>query len=124
LPRRWLWCCTWCSEFEKDEALIIDLANNPKTKSSKVEMAMKFIEEWPLLNDEAEHFADPEYFVQYNLTEIRAAHRELTGVEPEEEKPKAKKKKKGGPPKAPAPSQTAAPKSEEAEEEPDAEAGL
>jgi UDP-glucose:glycoprotein glucosyltransferase len=90
LPRRWLWCCTWCSEFEKDEALIIDLANNPKTKIGKVEMAKRFIEEWPLLNDEAEHFTDPTYFVQYNLTEIRAQHREITGAEPPEPKPKRK----------------------------------
>jgi hypothetical protein len=84
--------CPWCSEIEKDEALIIDLANNPKTKISKVDMALQFIEEWPLLNDEAEHFTDPEYFVEYNLMEIRAAHRNLTGVELPEKKVKRKKK--------------------------------
>ena len=83
LPRRWLWCCTWCSEFEKDDAMIIDLANNPKTKVSKIEMAKQFIEEWPLLDDEAAHFDDVNYKRDYNLTEIRLQHRKQTGSDDE-----------------------------------------
>ena len=81
LNKKWLWCCTWCSEFEKDDAMIIDLANNPKTKVSKIEMAKQYIEEWPLLNDEALHFNDTAYFNTYNLTEIREAHRRLAGTD-------------------------------------------
>ena len=77
LPKRWLWCCTWCSENDKDNAMIIDLANNPKTKISKVEMAKQFIEEWPLLDDEASKFFDMNYFINYNLTEIRLNHKNL-----------------------------------------------
>lgn len=89
LPRRWLWCCTWCSEFEKDDAMIIDLANNPVSKISKIDMAKKHIEEWVLLDDEASHFKDPNYFKEYNLTKIREEHRKLTGSD--EEKPRKKK---------------------------------
>jgi UDP-glucose:glycoprotein glucosyltransferase len=104
LPKRWLWCCTWCSDLEKDEALIIDLANNPKTKISKVEMAKQFIEEWPLLEQEALNFRDPTFFVQYNLTEIRAAHRLLAGVE--EPAPTEKpRRKKASPSATPSPSE-------------------
>jgi UDP-glucose:glycoprotein glucosyltransferase len=91
LPRRWLWCCTWCSEFEKDDALIIDLANNPKTKVSKVEMAKQFIEEWPLLNEEAERFNDSEFYAAYNLSKIREEHRKLVGADPPEQRQKRKK---------------------------------
>jgi UDP-glucose:glycoprotein glucosyltransferase len=116
LPRRWLWCCTWCSEFEKDDALIIDLANNPKTKISKVEMALKFIEEWPLLNDEAEHFADLEYFVRYNLSEIRTEHRKLVGAELPDEKLKKKKKNVTAAAKSKEQKESSA-KNEDAEEE-------
>lgn len=76
LPKKYLWCCTWCSEKEKDKAIIIDLANNPKTKMSKVDMAKKFIEEWPLLDDEVKHLDDPTYFNTYDLAQIRAAHTE------------------------------------------------
>ena len=81
LPKRWLWCCTWCCEFEKDDAMIIDLANNPKTKVSKIEMAKQFIEEWALLDDEAAHFNETDYKLNYNLTEIRRNHRKMTGNE-------------------------------------------
>lgn len=89
LPKKWLWCCTWCSEYEKDDALIIDLANNPKTKMPKVEMAKKFIEEWNLLHEEAENFRNSSFFVRYNLTKIREEHRKLTG----NEKPSSTKSK-------------------------------
>lgn len=88
LPKKWLWCCTWCSEYEKDDAMIIDLANNPKTKMPKVEMAKKFIEEWPLLNQEAENFRNSSFFVRYNLSKIREEHRKITGNEKPTPSPK------------------------------------
>ena len=75
LPKKYLWCCTWCSEREKDRAIIIDLANNPKTKMSKIEMAKTFIEEWPLLDDEINHVDNITYINHYNLKKIRMAHR-------------------------------------------------
>lgn len=91
LPKKWLWCCTWCSEYEKDDAMIIDLANNPKTKMPKVEMAKKFIEEWPLLKLEADNFRNSSFFVSYNLSKIRQEHRVLTG---NEKTPRPKRTKK------------------------------
>ena len=84
LNKKWLWCCTWCSEYEKDNALIIDLANNPKTKMPKIEMAKKYIEEWPLLNEEAENFQNSTFYNYYNLTEIRSEHSKLIGIDDEE----------------------------------------
>jgi UDP-glucose:glycoprotein glucosyltransferase len=75
LHKRWLWCCTWCSEQDKDEAVVIDLANNPKSKLSKVDMARAFIEEWDLLDEEAAHLADPHFFANYSVDALRAAHK-------------------------------------------------
>jgi UDP-glucose:glycoprotein glucosyltransferase len=104
LPRRVLWCCTWCSEFEKDDAMVIDLANNPKTKLGKVAMAKQFIEEWEILDEEASRIDDMSFRVSYNLSEIRRDHRKLTGneklefggdVKEEESKGTKEKKKKG-----------------------------
>ena len=82
LPSKYLWCCTWCSEKEKDKSLIIDLANNPKTKISKIEMAKHFIEEWEILDDEINNINNKSYINHYNLTEIRRRHRKsLIGTE-------------------------------------------
>jgi UDP-glucose:glycoprotein glucosyltransferase len=104
LPRRVLWCCTWCSEFEKDDSMVIDLANNPKTKIGKVDMARQFIEEWDILDEEASKIDDREFRSSYNLTEIRQLHRKMTGNEKLEigdeesggKEKKSKKKEKGG----------------------------
>ncbi|XP_054718713.1 LOW QUALITY PROTEIN: UDP-glucose:glycoprotein glucosyltransferase 1-like [Uloborus diversus] len=46
LPQEWLWCETWCSDDTKKYAKTIDLCNNPKTKESKLQSAMRIIPEW------------------------------------------------------------------------------
>ena len=93
LPKKYLWCCTWCSEKEKDRAIIIDLANNPKTKMSKVDMAKKFIEEWPLLDDEVTHIDNATYFNEYDLKKIRMEHKKRVTAALENKKNNAKKQK-------------------------------
>jgi UDP-glucose:glycoprotein glucosyltransferase len=53
LNQNWLWCETWCSDETMDQALTIDLCNNPLTKRPKLEIAQTRIAEWPSLDAEA-----------------------------------------------------------------------
>jgi hypothetical protein len=46
-----LWCETWCSDETKASAKAIDLCNNPQTKMSKLEIAMR-VEGWSELDQE------------------------------------------------------------------------
>lgn len=71
LPSRWLWCCTWCSSKSKNRAEVLDLANDPRRKISKIDMAKTFIEEWDLLDEEIQHIKNKNFIKQYNITEIR-----------------------------------------------------
>ncbi|EFA83957.1 glycosyltransferase [Heterostelium album PN500] len=53
LPQEWLWCETWCSQASKSKAKTIDLCNNPMTKTPKLENAVRIIDEWTTLDNEA-----------------------------------------------------------------------
>ncbi|EGG15034.1 glycosyltransferase [Cavenderia fasciculata] len=53
LPQEWLWCETWCSQSSKGKAKTIDLCNNPLTKTPKLENAVRIIDEWTDLDNEA-----------------------------------------------------------------------
>eukprot|EP00759_Apiculatamorpha_spiralis_P001409 PhF_6_TR10536/c1_g1_i1/m.16639/K11718/HUGT; UDP-glucose:glycoprotein glucosyltransferase len=46
LPEEWLWCETWCNDESKVKAKTIDLCNNPKTKTPKLDNARRIIPEW------------------------------------------------------------------------------
>lgn len=46
LPQDWLWCETWCDDYSKGTAKIIDLCNNPQTKEAKLDAAHRIIAEW------------------------------------------------------------------------------
>jgi hypothetical protein len=50
LDASWLWCETWCDDESKAKA--IDLCN-PMTKTPKLENAVRIVEEWPELDQEA-----------------------------------------------------------------------
>jgi len=53
LPQEWLWCETWCPEETKTTAKTIDLCNNPLTKASKLENAVRILgDEWISLDNE------------------------------------------------------------------------
>jgi len=43
LPQKWLWCESWCSDDTKEEAMTIDLCNNPEHKEAKISMAKRII---------------------------------------------------------------------------------
>ena len=66
--------------------MIIDLANDPKTKLLKVDMAKKHVEEWPLLDDEVGHTENMTYFNEYDLRKIRLEHKKKVMSEIEERK--------------------------------------
>eukprot|EP00727_Mastigamoeba_balamuthi_P011847 m51a1_g7285 putative UDP-glucose:glycoprotein glucosyltransferase (1435) ;mRNA; r:34055-38973 len=53
LPPEWLWCETWCTQELKKRAKTIDLCNNPLTKAPKLDNAVRIIEEWRDLDNEA-----------------------------------------------------------------------
>jgi len=54
LSQEWLWCETWCSEETKTSAKTIDLCNNPLTKATKLENAVRILgDEWISLDNEA-----------------------------------------------------------------------
>eukprot|EP00211_Chloroparvula_japonica_P000630 CAMPEP_0119155992 /NCGR_PEP_ID=MMETSP1310-20130426/52027_1 /TAXON_ID=464262 /ORGANISM="Genus nov. species nov., Strain RCC2339" /LENGTH=1475 /DNA_ID=CAMNT_0007148599 /DNA_START=154 /DNA_END=4581 /DNA_ORIENTATION=+ len=53
LPQEWLWCETWCSDDGKASAKAIDLCNNPMTKTPKLENAVRIVEEWTEVDQEA-----------------------------------------------------------------------
>ena len=53
LDASWLWCETWCDDESKAKAKAIDLCNNPMTKTPKLENAVRIVEEWPELDQEA-----------------------------------------------------------------------
>ncbi|EAL69944.1 hypothetical protein DDB_G0274103 [Dictyostelium discoideum AX4] len=56
LPQEWLWCETWCDQESKSKAKTIDLCNNPLTKTPKLENAVRIIDEWTTLDNEAKEF--------------------------------------------------------------------
>jgi len=53
LPQEWLWCETWCTDETKLVAKTIDLCNNPMTKTPKLVNAVRIVEEWKDLDNEA-----------------------------------------------------------------------
>jgi len=53
LDQSWLWCETWCSDESKSKAKAIDLCNNPMTKTPKLENAVRIVDEWTELDQEA-----------------------------------------------------------------------
>jgi UDP-glucose:glycoprotein glucosyltransferase len=53
LPQEWLWCETWCTDESKPKAKTIDMCNNPLTKKPKLENAVRIVEEWTDLDNEA-----------------------------------------------------------------------
>jgi len=53
LPQEWLWCETWCTDDTKTVAKTIDLCNNPMTKTPKLVNAIRIVEEWKDLDNEA-----------------------------------------------------------------------
>jgi UDP-glucose:glycoprotein glucosyltransferase len=53
----WLWCETWCSDESKKTAKTIDLCNNPLTKAPKLQNAVRIVEEWVSLDEEAKAIA-------------------------------------------------------------------
>ena len=53
-----LWCETWCAADTFDDALTIDLCNNPETKESKLDMARRIIPEWTKYDNELRAFVD------------------------------------------------------------------
>lgn len=58
LPQRVLWCETWCSSATFEQALTIDLCNNPQTKEKKLDMARRIIPEWTPLDTELRTWLD------------------------------------------------------------------
>jgi hypothetical protein len=58
LPQRVLWCETWCSSGTFEQALTIDLCNNPQTKEKKLDMARRIIPEWTPLDAELNAWLD------------------------------------------------------------------
>jgi len=58
LPQEWLWCETWCDQKSKTKAKTIDLCNNPLTKTPKLENAVRIIDEWTSLDNEAKQLSD------------------------------------------------------------------
>lgn len=58
LPEEWLWCETWCSDASKKKAKTIDLCNNPRTKTPKLENALRIIPEWREMDDELTRFEE------------------------------------------------------------------
>jgi len=53
LPQEWLYCATWCSDEALAQAKTVDLCNNPLTKASKLENAVKVLgNEWISLDNE------------------------------------------------------------------------
>ncbi len=61
LPQEWLWCESWCDDESKATAKTIDLCNNPASKEEKTKMAMRIVEEWPALDDEASALTEKIY---------------------------------------------------------------
>jgi UDP-glucose:glycoprotein glucosyltransferase len=57
LPQEWLWCGSWCSDAAMEVAKTIDMCNNPKTKTGKLEYARANIPEWEQLDREANGIA-------------------------------------------------------------------
>lgn len=53
LPQEWLWCGSWCSDETRDNAKVIDMCNNPRTKVQKLDYAKETIAEWVELDLEA-----------------------------------------------------------------------
>lgn len=43
LPLKWLWCESWCDQRSKEEAMTIDLCNNPMHKEPKLDMARRIV---------------------------------------------------------------------------------
>lgn len=58
LQQRVLWCETWCSAGTFEQALTIDLCNNPQTKEKKLDMARRIIPEWTPLDTELRTWLD------------------------------------------------------------------
>ncbi|KAF2071176.1 hypothetical protein CYY_007511 [Polysphondylium violaceum] len=58
LPQEWLWCETWCDQKSKGKAKTIDLCNNPLTKTPKLENAVRIIDEWTSLDNEAKQLSE------------------------------------------------------------------
>lgn len=58
LPQEWLWCETWCSASEFNNAKTIDLCNNPLTKENKLERAKRQIPEWTTYDDQIKRLVD------------------------------------------------------------------
>jgi len=52
LPQEWLWCETWCSDADLENAKTIDLCNNPMTKEPKLERARRQVPEWNVYDEE------------------------------------------------------------------------
>lgn len=52
LPSEWLWCETWCGNAHFNQAKVIDLCSNPKTKEPKLAAAKRIIPEWTTYDNE------------------------------------------------------------------------
>ncbi|KAL0242724.1 hypothetical protein GEMRC1_005287 [Eukaryota sp. GEM-RC1] len=52
LPQDTLACDSWCSPESMKKAKVIDLCNNPQTKESKIDSALRVISEWITLDKE------------------------------------------------------------------------
>lgn len=52
LPVEWLWCETWCSDADLENAKTIDLCNNPQTKEPKLDRARRQVPEWTVYDEE------------------------------------------------------------------------
>ena len=61
LPQEWLWCESWCDDESKASAKTIDLCNNPASKEEKTKMAVRVVEEWPALDEEASMLTEKIY---------------------------------------------------------------
>eukprot|EP01101_Sappina_pedata_P013594 TRINITY_DN9864_c0_g1_i1.p1 TRINITY_DN9864_c0_g1~~TRINITY_DN9864_c0_g1_i1.p1 ORF type:complete len:1336 (-),score=421.23 TRINITY_DN9864_c0_g1_i1:62-3634(-) len=59
LPQDWLWCETWCDQESKSTAKVIDLCNNPLTKTPKLNNALRIIEEWSDFDQEIKRLQTP-----------------------------------------------------------------
>jgi len=59
LSQEWLYCETWCHNSTKHLAKTIDLCNNPLTKTPKLDNAVRIVEEWTQLDNEAKQITIP-----------------------------------------------------------------
>ena len=58
LPVEWLWCETWCSDADLENAKTIDLCNNPQTKEPKLDRARRQVPEWSVYDEEIARLAE------------------------------------------------------------------